>query len=435
MPDPQAETGKPKVTYGDVVDLKGQAEAQWEAVEKLNSGQGFSEYQKQCKGIFNAAQDCFEKKEYDLAKERFEKVTNACARLLALDQQREKAKQVREQAENERETAQEQGAEKDARVLWTDAGGLMEKAAKEFKGGKFSAAQTNWTAAAQKYTEARDKAQKEAAARKAAEEAARKKITAGRNARIDDLQMDLIWVEKGNFEMGSENGDSDEKPVRWVTLTKGYWMGKTEVSNGQYQRFLRESGYDGSGDADSDYLRHFEGHSEQPTGDEYPIIWVSWKNADEFCKWLTQRERDAGRLPDGYVYRLPTEAEWEFAARGGTKSRGYQYSGGNDLDAVGWYDKNGGGKTHPVGGKKANELGLHDMSGNVWEWCWDWYAAYNWQEVTDPKGPASGSCRVGRGGGWNDDAADCRVAYRNYFDPPRPSYYLGFRVVLAAPVQ
>ena len=133
----------------------------------------------------------------------------------------------------------------------------------------------------------------------------------------------------------------------------------------------------------------------------------------------------------GKKFSLPTEAQWEFAARGGTHSQGYLYAGSNNLNDVAWQDGNSGSNTHPVGQKQPNELGLQDMSGNVWEWCQDWYDSYPDDAKTDPVGPSSGSYRVFRGGGWGSDAQYCRVAYRNYCTPDYSSNYLGFRLVLS----
>ncbi|MGI6301330.1 MAG: SUMF1/EgtB/PvdO family nonheme iron enzyme [Verrucomicrobiota bacterium] len=257
---------------------------------------------------------------------------------------------------------------------------------------------------------------------------------AGSGWTVPDLGMKFVYVAPGSFRMGSTDSeaDSDEKPVHPVELTRGYWFGKYEVTNGDWSRFLRESGYDGAADADSNYMRHHRDGSEYAsTSDSYPMVYVSWKNAVAYCEWLTQRERDAGRLPQGYEYRLPTEAEWEYAARGGKNGRSTKYSGSDNLGEVGWYSGNSGRKTHEVGGKRANELGLYDMSGNVWERCWDWKGTYSSSSQRDPVGPGSGSPRVPRGGGWFLDAGGCRVADRGGSSPVFTDYYSGFRVALA----
>lgn len=258
----------------------------------------------------------------------------------------------------------------------------------------------------------------------------------GRKWTVPEVGMELVYVAPGSFQMGSSDGDAyyHEKPVHTVRVTKGFWVGQTEVTNGQYQHFAKRSGYHGSKDADSNYLKHFRGGSNMPTGCKHPVCWVSWHNAVAFSCWLTKQECKAGRLACGYVYRLPTEAEWEYAARGGTQSRGYKYSGSNDLDAVGWYSCNSGGTTHPVGGKEANELGLHDMSGNVWEWCRDWYDEnyYAQSPAIDPAGPSTGETRVLRGGSWLLGRERCRCADRHWCSPEFTRNHRGFRVVLSS---
>ncbi|MGI6301331.1 MAG: SUMF1/EgtB/PvdO family nonheme iron enzyme [Verrucomicrobiota bacterium] len=250
---------------------------------------------------------------------------------------------------------------------------------------------------------------------------------------VPDIGMEFVYVAPGSFRMGSTESEawSNEKPVHTVELTRGYWLGKYEVTNGDWARFLRESGYDGADDGDSDYMKHHTGGSNMPTGDSYPMVYVSWKNAVAFCEWLTQREREAGRLPQGYAYRLPTEAEWEYAARGGKNGRDTKYSGSDILNEVGWHSGNSASKTHEVGGKWANEHDLYDMSGNVWEWCWDWYGEYSSTSQRDPVGPGSGLSRVLRGGSWYGGARSCRVADRAKGSPESAINFLGFRVALA----
>ena len=156
-------------------------------------------------------------------------------------------------------------------------------------------------------------------------------------------------------------------------------------------------------------------------GDNLPVENVSWNDVQKFIKKLNAKT--------GGHFRLPTEAEWEYAARGGAKSRGYKYAGSNDAGSVGWYSNNSGAKTHPVGQKKPNELGLYDMSGNVWEWCQDWKGSYSSSAQTNPKGPSSGSYRVDRGGSWSDGARHVRVANRDYSSPSYLLNSLGFRLV------
>ena len=160
-------------------------------------------------------------------------------------------------------------------------------------------------------------------------------------------------------------------------------------------------------------------------GDKYPAYYISWNDCDTFIQRLNAKT--------GLNFRMPTEAEWEYAARGGNKSKGYTYSGSNTIGDVAWYTDNSNNTTHQIMQKQANELGLYDMSGNVWEWCSDWYSSTYYSEsagASNPKGPSTGSYRVNRGGSWYSDARSCRVAYRNYYSPGYRSSGLGFRVVL-----
>jgi formylglycine-generating enzyme required for sulfatase activity len=214
-------------------------------------------------------------------------------------------------------------------------------------------------------------------------------------------------------------------------------MSTYEVPNAQYQRFMQEAKYDGSREADSDYLRHHRDWGQNAsTGESYPIVCVSRHNAMAFCRWLTESERKAGRLPDGCVYRLPTEAEWEYAARGGGKSRGFEYTGSNTLADVAWYISNSERKTQFVGQKRPNELGLYDMSGNVWEWCYDWHGKdyYGKSPSSDPPGPSTGSGHVLRGGSCGDGPESCRSTSRLRGSPEGASVGIGFRVVVAFPL-
>jgi len=239
----------------------------------------------------------------------------------------------------------------------------------------------------------------------------------GRNGTIADLGLELIWVAPGSFEMGSNDGGNDEKPVRAVTITRGFWMGRTEVTQAQFKAL--------TGDDPSHH-----------SGADRPVDNVSWNGAVRYCELLTEREHQASRLPEGYVYRLPTEAEWEYAAKGGIRHQNTLYSGGDIIGLVAWYSGNSRGSPRSVGTKAANELGLYDMSGNVSEWVHDWYqSSYSGLATTDPKGPGSGAYRVRRGGSWSYTATRCRVAPRYNRTPSNADRNLGFRVVLAAPVQ
>ena len=223
---------------------------------------------------------------------------------------------------------------------------------------------------------------------------------------------EMITVEGGTFTMGDTEmeGEANEQPTHQVTL-KTFKIAKTETTVAQWRAFCAATG---------------RAMPETPSWgwiDNHPIVNVNYGDAMAYCDWLAEKT-DAN-------YRLPTEAEWEYAARGGKGSKGTKYSGGRSLDNAGWYDANSGRKTHSVATKNPNELGIYDMSGNVREWCKDWYGEYNAAAQTNPKGATSSSYRVLRGGSWTRSAAYCRVAYRSYGDPAHRFNYYGFRVVLS----
>ena len=224
----------------------------------------------------------------------------------------------------------------------------------------------------------------------------------------DGISIEMVKVEAGTFMMGatSEMKDpyDDEKPVHQVTLTNDYYMGKYEVPQALWEAVM--------GSNPSEYK-----------GDNLPVEMVSWNDCQEFISKLNSLT--------GRKFRLPTEAEWEYAARGGKKSRGYQYSGNSNISNVAWYDGNSGSKPHPVGTKQANELGIYDMSGNVYEWCSDWYGSYSSSSQTNPTGADSGSGRVVRGGSWYDFAWGCRLSYRGSITPFYRGNDLGLRLALS----
>ena len=225
---------------------------------------------------------------------------------------------------------------------------------------------------------------------------------------VNGVKFKMIFVEGGTFMMGatSEQGNDAfdwEKPVHKVTLSD-YYIGETVVTQELWKAVMGNNPSCFTGDGN------------------LPVECVSW---DDVKKFVAKLSRLTGR-----TFRLPTEAEWEYAARGGKKSRGYKYSGSNNIDEVAWYDANSGRKTHPVKGKKANELGLYDMSGNVWEWCNDWFGNYSGEAQDNPHGLIIGLDRVLRGGSWFDRAKSCRVSSRSV-SIPSIRYDLGFRVVLA----
>ncbi|MCL1947836.1 MAG: formylglycine-generating enzyme family protein [Chitinivibrionia bacterium] len=212
--------------------------------------------------------------------------------------------------------------------------------------------------------------------------------------KIDEIE--VVLVKAGTFTMGSpasEKGRDDNEVQHKVTITKDYWISKYPITKAQYS-------------------------GETGARADHPVVDVSWEDADAWA------ESKGGRLL--------TEAEWEYAARGANLSKGYIYSGSNDLNEVGWYEGNYDGGTHPVGQKKPNELGIYDMSGNVSEWCKDWYGAYPTEAVTNPTGTSTGGARVFRGGDWGNGEQGCRVASRYYGNPSYGGDGLGFRVAFPA---
>ncbi len=249
--------------------------------------------------------------------------------------------------------------------------------------------------------------------------------------RPDDAGENMVFVRGGTFRMGSISGDDDEKPVHSVTLSD-FWMGKYEVTQGEWRDVIGTSIRQQRDKTNPDWSMAGEGNN-------HPMYFVSWEEAVEYCNALSRREGltlcysgSGSNIQCNFNangYRLPTEAEWEYAARGGSSSRSTTYAGSNTISGVAWYSDNSGNQIHPVGGKQSNELGIYDMTGNVWEWCWDRYVRYGSGSQRDPAGPSSGSNRVERGGSWSINTSHCRVANRN-LDTPTDRYGdLGFRVV------
>jgi formylglycine-generating enzyme required for sulfatase activity len=255
----------------------------------------------------------------------------------------------------------------------------------------------------------------------------------------------MVYIPLGTFVMGSPAGERerrDDEMQHTVTLTQGFWMGRHEVSQEEYFGVMGSNpsywrnGQSalGSGGAVTNDLRH-------------PVELVSWNDATNYCGRLTARERATGRIPANYRYRLPTEAEWEYACRGGT-TNAFHYGKAlrgamANLDARFEYDADVGtistsnyfGRTSVVGSYMPNGFGLYDMHGNVWEWCADRYGTYPFGAVSDPRGPVSGSNRVFRGGSWFNYGNHCRSAFRYWFDPEYRFTDLGLRVVLATSPQ
>ena len=222
---------------------------------------------------------------------------------------------------------------------------------------------------------------------------------------------EMIEVKGGSFDMGTIDGNSDEKPNHLVILND-FLIGKYEVTVKQYKDFCLATN------------RIFPTNPVWAWKDNHPIVFVDWKDANDYCEWLSKLL--------GKKYRLPTEAEWEYAARGGNKSNNYIYAGGNTAEEVGWFGGNTNiisQETRPIGQKKPNELGIFDMSGNVWEWCSDWYGNYTNDIQTNPKGVSTGKMKIIRGGSWFDFVHYLRTSARYPFVPEQLFYGTGFRIV------
>ena len=222
---------------------------------------------------------------------------------------------------------------------------------------------------------------------------------------IEKYDIEMVFVEGGTFTMGatSEQGDdcNEEKPAHQVTVSS-FWISKYTITQAQWKAVMNHN------------PSFFD-------GDNLPVEMINWDDIHEFIRKLNEQT--------GNLYRLPTEAEWEFAARGGNKSKGFRYSGSDSIADVAWYEDNSEDKTHPVGIKVPNELGIYDMSGNVWEWCNDWFGDYPASPQINPKGPDTGSIRVLRGGGWSSRARVCRVAHRIILAPSFRYSRSGLRLV------
>lgn len=259
---------------------------------------------------------------------------------------------------------------------------------------------------------------------------------------------DLLLVQGGVFQMGCPPAYppgcyNDEKPNHTVRISD-FHLSRYEVTNAEFVRFLNEQRSSISPDAKQNTFRS-KGHNflylqsphstvKQQIGyenglfyaikgfEQHPAMRLSWFAAQAYCHWLRQKT--------GQPYRLPTEAEWEWAARGGRQSKGYFYAGSNQVDSVAWFWDNSNKTSHPIAQKQPNELGFHDLSGNVWEWCADWEGPYVDSTQVNPSGPNIGKRRVARGGSWNYEAWNCRVIDRYYVEPESMRHVVGFRVAL-----
>lgn len=233
---------------------------------------------------------------------------------------------------------------------------------------------------------------------------------------VEGVTFAMVAVQAGTFQMGSTNGDTDERPVHNVTISNDYYIGETEVTQALWKAV---TGYSPTKDA-SLWQASFG------KGADYPAYYISYKDVQAFIAELNRMT--------GETFRMPTEAEWEFAARGGKKSQGYTYCGSNTVGEVAWYEGNSERKTHPVKTKAPNELGIYDMSGNVWEWCADVYSGsyYSSSPAVDPTGADAGTSYVLRGGCYCYPAANCRNADRSNSPQTARYNYFGFRLAMSA---
>lgn len=223
------------------------------------------------------------------------------------------------------------------------------------------------------------------------------------------IRIRMLPVPPGDFLMGSREGERDEQNVTRVTISRPFWLGETEVTQRAWRAVLVR------------IPAHFVADYEQP------VEQVSWAEAAGFCRILTEHARAQGLLPAGYVYRLPTEAEWEYACRAGSAGA---YAG--KAKAMAWFERNSGNATHVVAQKKPNAWGFFDMHGNVWEWCADWYApAHPGGAATDPRGPRLGEMRVRKGGSWWEPLDFCTSSFRGRSPPDEQAFHIGFRIALA----
>lgn len=265
---------------------------------------------------------------------------------------------------------------------------------------------------------------------------------------LNEISANMVLVEGGSFEMGDlfSEGKSDNVPAHTVRLTN-FYISKYEVTVVQFRQFVRESGYrtdaeknegayintaTGNADVwekrkDLSWNTDASGKVHADESEREPVLFVSWNDAQAFCQWLSQKTNR--------VFGLPTEAQWEYAARGGNRSLSTTYAGSGKVDDIAWFTGNSGRKAHLVGQKKPNELGLFDMSGNAWEWCLDRYDRkyYDKSPTENPTGATKGDKRVVRGGSWRSDLKELRVVNRHSANPDEGFHSVGFRVVTSTP--
>jgi formylglycine-generating enzyme required for sulfatase activity len=471
------------------------------AKQSLDKGQGIGARLRLLDEAFSAMDSAWQTRKWAAVVSGAAKVQALCTELETLGRLRKSATAQKEGAEKVRQTAEQAGVPKLAEQLFVEGEKASIRAGASFESGDFEAAVNAWKEAAtaygvalakvkgsQSYGKAKEafeaackqqavllekyggpalkKAQEkervavslepdpeqgkkayeeaqalllvaidEAKARKTeAEKSAAPKLNENYVLRLSgDIPLELVWIKAGTFMMGSPKEEldrQDDEALHRVTLTKGFWLGKVEVTQGQWEAV--------TGMNPSRFTN---------AGKQAPVEQVSWEDAQRFCEKLTQIEKAAGRLPEGYVYTLPTEAQWEYACRAGTstplnsgKTPATREGSCPLMDEVGWYSENSQGAPRPVGGKKANDWGLFDMHGNVWEWCRD-YCTHKGGVVTDTyvEGITDPLCKTGigrvcRGGGCFSGPGSCWSANRSNEPPTSKNTFIGLRLALA-PVQ
>ncbi len=233
---------------------------------------------------------------------------------------------------------------------------------------------------------------------------------------------EMVFVKGGTFKMGNPNGDIDEKPQHNVKLND-FYISKYEITVKQYREYCNATGKKFPVKPNETWYIEHERAARWTWSDSNPMCKINWYQANEYCQWLAKKT--------GKKYSLPTEAQWEYAARGGNKSQNFTYSGSNNINDVAWHDETTYERgPMPVGKLKPNELGIYDMSGNVWEWCLDFYGAYSKKQKTDPQGPKQGQFKVIRGGSWYYAEQMTKLTTRDGPYPDFSNYNYGFRVVI-----
>jgi len=490
----------PDPTEDQVVEIKVEAYVANGRLNRISDDDGFRRQKNMLADDFERANGFYVASQWSRAAVGYTNFVKACMSLESLSEARDEAKSSRAAARRAKMLAKDAGAELHALDRWKQAEDLITSAEGLLCGMSFAPAKDKFELALKQFNLSADEAERERerldAERKRQELVEAAERERRKNWRVEGqeftisssansyLGMTMKWCPKGSFTMGSpvrEEGRDGDEVQHQVTLTKGFWLGETEVTQGQWKKLM-----DGETVVDlakkglqDDTLYNFSSGKKtlrdfwevdkysDPKNkcgdlkDEVPVYNVSWHEAVEFCRRLTKKERAEGRIPDGYEYRLPTEAEWEYACRAGTttalpSNRGIRILGkynapalsdiawyggnssvgfeGRGVDTSDWKDKEypgGWACAREVKGKKPNNWGLYDMLGNVWEWCGDYYGNYPIGAAVDPDNTTSGAYRVYRGGSWFTVARSCRSADRNMDVPGFRGGTLGFRVALA----